>query len=286
MALLEASYRGGPDPYAASLEESVLAQVDAGIDIVSDGQTRDTMVNLFAKRLRGVRMRERLQVVKAIEWTAPITADDQRIARGLLPRGRMLKGIVTGPFTLSKGLEDRHYGSAEKLAFALAEAMNREARSLEPLVDVVQFDEPFFSVDWPEYAPALVEASRRGISKPVALHVCGDVAPIFDKLAELPVDVLDHEFAAHPRLLATVKDVSFRQSVGFGCVRSDVNEVERAADVEALVQAAADALGAERLMVDPDCGLRHLDPAVAEGKLRAIVSARDAVRTRAESGKS
>jgi 5-methyltetrahydropteroyltriglutamate--homocysteine methyltransferase len=95
------------------------------------------------------------------------------------------------------------------------------------------------------------------------------------------VDVLDHEFAAHPDLLAKVKDVSFRQSIGFGCVRSDVNEVEKSSDVEALVRAAVDALGADRLLLDPDCGLRHLDPAVAEGKLRAIVSARDAVRGRA-----
>ena len=274
---LEAAYRNGSDPFVAALEESVRAQVAAGIDIVSDGQTRDTMVNLFVKKLRGVRMRERPQVVKAVEWTSPITLDDQRIARGHLPKGRMLKGIVTGPFTLSKGLDDRFYGSAEKLAFALAEAMNREARAIEPLVDVVQFDEPFFSVEWPEHAPALVERARRGLTKPVALHVCGDVSQVFHKLAELPVDALDHEFAAHPGLLATVKNVSFRQSLGFGCVRSDVNEVERTADVEALVRAAVDALGAERLMLDPDCGLRHLDPAVAEGKLHAMVEARDKV---------
>jgi 5-methyltetrahydropteroyltriglutamate--homocysteine methyltransferase len=272
---LEASYRGGPDPFQESLEESVRAQVSAGIELVSDGQTRDTMVNLFARGLRGVRMRERPEVVARLEWRGPITAGDQRRARRLLPPGRALKGIVTGPYTMSKGLADRFYGSNEKLAFALAHAMNLEARALEPLVDVIQFDEPFFSVEFPEHAPALVEAARCGIAKPVALHVCGDVAPIFSRLAELPVDVLDHEFAAHPELLEAVRDVSFRQSLGYGCVRSDSSEMERPGDVEAAIRRAVDAFGAERLMVDPDCGLRHLEPGVALAKLRTIVLARD-----------
>lgn len=277
--LMAASYREGSDPFAASLEESVKAQLGAGIDIISDGQTRDTMVNLFAKRLRGVRMRERPVVVREIEWTSPITADDQTLARKFVPPGKMLKGIVTGPFTLSKGLEDRFYGTHEKLAFALAEAMNKEARAIEPIVDVVQFDEPFFSVEWPEYAPQLVEVARRGISKPVALHVCGDVAPIFRNLVELPVDLLDHEFAAHPGLLRTVADVSFNQTIGYGCVRSDANEAESIGKIERRIQDAVKAIGSERIVVDPDCGLRHLDPKVASAKLANMVEARDRVRT-------
>lgn len=279
MKIMEASYRDGSDPFSYSLEESVRAQLGAGIDIVSDGQTRDTMVNLFAKHLRGVRMRERPVVVREIEWTGSITADDLRLAKSLLPPGKMLKGIVTGPFTLANGLEDKFYGSTEKLAFALAEAMNKEARAIEPIVDMIQFDEPFFSVEFPEYAPALVETARRGIAKPVALHVCGDVAPIFHKLAELPVDLLDHEFAAHPELLRTVADVSFAQTIGFGCVRSDVNEAEKPEIIELAIRNAVEALGAEKIVVDPDCGLRHLDPAVASAKLRNMVVARDRVRS-------
>ncbi|MFH0815275.1 MAG: methionine synthase [Methanobacteriota archaeon] len=277
MKMMAASYRDGSDPFVASLEGSVKAQLGAGIDIVSDGQTRDTMVNLFAKGLRGVRMRERPAVVREIEWISPITLEDQKHAKSLLPPEKKLKGIITGPFTMAKGLEDKFYGSAENMAFALAEAMNKEARSLEPFVDVIQFDEPFFSVEWPEFAQVLVETARRGLSKPVALHVCGDVAPIFDKLTELPVDLLDHEFAAHPELLATVADVSFRQSLGFGCVRSDKNEVDRLGDVVSLVREAIDRLGAERMLLDPDCGLRHLDEPVARAKLETVVRARNEV---------
>jgi 5-methyltetrahydropteroyltriglutamate--homocysteine methyltransferase len=279
MKMMEASYRDGSDPYSISLEESVKAQVGAGIDIVSDGQTRDTMVNLFAKRLRGVRMRERPAVVREIEWTGPITEKDHILAKSLLPPGKMIKGIITGPFTLAKGLEDRFYGSAEKLAFALADAMNKEARAIEPIVDIIQFDEPFFSVEFPEFAPALMETARRGIAKPVALHVCGDVGPIFPRLAELPVDLLDHEFAAHPELLRTVADVSFDQTIGFGCVRSDSNEAEPVEKIESHIREAVKALGAEKVVVDPDCGLRHLDVAVASAKLRNMVEARDRVRS-------
>jgi len=36
------------------IKNSVNDMVDAGIDIVSDGQTRDPFVNIFARKLKGV----------------------------------------------------------------------------------------------------------------------------------------------------------------------------------------------------------------------------------------
>lgn len=274
---LAASYQDGSDPFLKSLEHSVKAQLEAGIDIVSDGQTRDTMVNLFAKRIRGIRMKERPFVIKDIEWSGPITVDDQIYARKLLPHGKTLKGIVTGPYTMAKGVQDDHYKDLEGLSRAFAGVLNSEARALEPQVDVIQFDEPFFSVDYPSYAAELVEIVREGLRKPVALHVCGDVAPIFSKLAEMKVDILDHEFAANPGLLGVVKDVDFPQKVGYGSVNSFNPAIEKVEVIEAHISKAVEALGTERLLVDPDCGLKHLDEAVARVKLGNMVKARDGV---------
>ena len=44
------------DPYINAIDRAVDAQVQAGIEVVSDGQTRDNMINLYAARLGGTRV--------------------------------------------------------------------------------------------------------------------------------------------------------------------------------------------------------------------------------------
>ena len=274
---MASSYRLNDDPFGRSLERAVAAQVECGVEMVSDGQTRDTMVNIFARHLRGIRMKERPIAIADVEWRGPITLADLERARSVLPKGRMLKGLITGPYTMSKGVVDQHYKDPAELAMAFARALNSEARAIEPAVDIIQLDEPFFSVEYPAFAKELVKKAFDGIGKPKALHVCGDVSKIFGNLAEMPVDVLDHEFAAHPELLGVLKEHNFKQSIGYGCVRSDDARVEGVDEIAARIKKGIDVIGRERLLIDPDCGLRNLPLESALGKLKNMVAARNKV---------
>ncbi len=264
----------GQDPFTLSLEAAVEAQVSAGIDIVSDGQTRNDMVRLYASKFAGIRMRSKPVIIGNIEHKGPITVADQKLARRIIGKRAALKGIITGPFTLAMSCQDRHYGSNEKLAMAFAEALNHESRALSEVVDVLQVDEPFFSLEYPEYAGDLISTIFSSVEVPKALHVCGDVSGIFSKLAELPVDILDHEFAAHPELLDIVSGIDFKQKLGYGCVRSDLNVAESAEVISERIKKGIDSVGIERMVLDPDCGLRNLSPAVAKAKLENLVKAR------------
>jgi len=269
--------RDGTDPYGVSLEEAVEAQISAGIHIVSDGQTRNDMVKLFTTKLSGIRMRSKPVIIGPVGYRESITAEDQELAKRLIAGRVLLKGIITGPFTLAMSCQDDYYHSPEKLAMAFADALNGEANRLAGLVDILQVDEPFFSVEYPEYADALVSAIFEGVELPRALHVCGDVGGIFSKLVELPVDILDHEFAAHPELLDVVSDTNFTQKIGYGCVRSDVNIAESVHEISERIKKGIACAGHGRLMLDPDCGLRHLSPEVARAKLENMVKARETV---------
>jgi len=269
--------RDGQDPYRDSLREAVDAQLSAGIDIVSDGQTRNDMVRLFTTGLSGIRMRSKPVIIGDIGFKSPITVEDQRIAREAIGGRASLKGIITGPFTLAMSCKDEHYGSMAGVAMAFAEALNNEARALSKTVDIIQVDEPFFSVEYPEYADAILETIFSGVDAPRALHVCGDVGPIFASLVELPVDILDHEFAAHPDLLEVAADIDFSQRIGYGCVRSDVNTAESVKDISERIKKGVASFGHKRLLLDPDCGLRHLSPEVARAKLENMVTARNLV---------
>jgi len=269
--------RDGLDPYPESLEEAIEVQVSAGIDIVSDGQTRNDMIKLFTTKLSGIRMRSKPIIIGEIGYKAPITMDDQVQARKIIGGRAMLKGIITGPFTLAMSCIDEHYGSIEKLAYAFAEALNQEAINLSGVVDVLQIDEPYYSLEYPEYASTLISTIFSGVGIPRALHVCGDVSTVFQKLVELPVDILDHEFAANPELLNMISEINFTQSIGFGCVRSDVNVAETVPEISERIKKGIDCVGHERLILDPDCGLKHLSPDVARSKLENMVKARNVV---------
>ena len=265
----------GQDPYEDSIREAVEAQISAGIDIISDGQTRNDMIKLFAAKLGGIRMRQKPVVIGELEHRKPITLDDQKLAKEIIDNRAMLKGIITGPFTLAMSCQDEFYGSQEKLAMGFAEALNHEARALSGIVDILQIDEPFFSVEYPEYAENLISTIFSGVEIPRGLHVCGDVSNIFEKLVELDVQILDHEFAAHPELLNIVAEVDFSQTIGFGCVRSDVNTSETVPEILETIKKGIDSIGNYKMMLDPDCGLRHLTPEVAREKLQNMVRARD-----------
>jgi 5-methyltetrahydropteroyltriglutamate--homocysteine methyltransferase len=57
------------------------------------------------------------------------------------------------------------------------------------------------------------------------------------------------------------------------------SEVEPAELVASRIRRALDYIPADRLMVNPDCGLRHLTPEVARRKLRAMVAGVALVRS-------
>ena len=318
------SYYAKEDPFHPTIKQCIREQAEAGVQIVSDGQTRANMVNIFASNLAGIRMKGKPQVFREISYGGPITVADQEYARNILeemvggdrgqgeargddwPGGKrsvernegqgeaggkqeyevyerpLLKGIITGPHTMSQSVTDTYYKDEKELAFAFARALNREARALQEVVPILQIDEPFFSVNFIDYATELITKMVEGITIPVALHACGDVAPIFEDLIELPVTILDHEFTANPHLLDAVKGYDFPQMLGFGVVRSDHNLVEPVEWIRKRIESAVEAFGLERVMVDPDCGLRHVDREVAFGKLQNLRVARDRVSSISE----
>ena len=52
------------------------------------------------------------------------------------------------------------------------------------------------------------------------------------------------------------------------------------------IRRALEYVPAERLMINPDCGLRHLAPEVARQKLRAMVAGAALVRNELQGGKT
>lgn len=267
------------DPFSYSVRVAVEDQITAGIDLISDGQVRGDMVRAFTSHLPGIRGQE--VIGKILPASGAITLRDTRYA---LSRHRWVKGILTGPTTLSHALHlsTRMYRNRNDVALDLAKALKAEASFLEQAgVCMIQVDEPILSIGAADLESArdALDIVISSLSIPVSLHVCGDLSDVVDFLLAMHVDVLDIESAKCPGNLDLFdrRELSGRR-VGLGCVDSTSTDVESIEAIRTRIHHGIDLLGPEALLIDPDCGLRMLPRESASMKLTRMAAAAREVR--------
>jgi 5-methyltetrahydropteroyltriglutamate--homocysteine methyltransferase len=260
-------------PWDGYINQAVTDILTAGIDIITDGQTRDPFIQLFTRKLKGCRIRARTEIIGPITYQDPITIPDQRVIKKMLPAGKQLKGVLTGPFTLANSCVDLYYHDIEKVSFAFAEALRKEAVQLQTIVDYISIDEPFFSNELPDYASDLIHHIIKKVDCPTILHICGDVTGCIPEIFELPVDILSHEFKASPHLLERFKEYNYSQKICLGAVRSDNTTIESVEEITEHINHALDILGEKIVQIAPDCGQRLLPRKCAFQKLENLVKA-------------
>jgi len=258
------------DKYISS---TVNDMVNAGIDIVSDGQIRDPFIQIFTRKLKGCRIRDRTEILDKIEYTGQITVDDQKYVRTILPKEKEIVGVLTGPYTLCQSCVDLYYHDEKQVAFDFADALRQEAQLLEKHVELISIDEPFFSNLLPEYGKELIEVITKDLSCPTRLHVCGDVSSIIPELLEMPVDILSHEFMASPQLFDNFKKYDNSKNICLGAVRSDDLQVESVEEIQDHILKAQKVFDDKIVQLAPDCGQKLLPRDVAFKKLENLSKA-------------
>jgi len=292
--------------HEVAIKAAVKDQERAGIDIVSDGELRrDNDIDYFLARIPGVHIPQRAKSdyydYYEAQVTAPLPEDDKSslglaadydFTRGLTDRP--VKFSFTGPFSLSRRLTGSAYADPADLVRALARRLNLEARSLAAAgAAFLQIDEPFLA-GYPEQAELAVEAVNivtDGVPVTWALHVCygnryarpsweGHYDFLFPAVLAARVDQLVLEFARKGlEDLRLIKEYSWQSALGLGVIDVKSTAVETPDLVAARIRRALEYVAPDRLMINPDCGLRHLTPEVARGKLHAMVAGTAIVRT-------
>ncbi len=279
------------DPYKIAIKNAVYKQLDAGIDVVSDGQVRGDMVTAFTRYIPGMKLEGTQTVIngKIRRPSKEITTSDLRYAKSLInkyydgdiPDKKGIKGIITGPSTIVYSSRISHfYRNKNDAVLDLADSLKYEAMAIEKKVNpkYIQIDEPFLStglVDLDNAKEAINIISER-VDVPVSMHVCGTLDNVFKDLTRFNIDILDCEFAGNDVNLDVLKEnvnLLKNKKLGFGCIDSSVNEVDSFEDVKNLVGEAISIVGKDNLILDPDCGLRKTSPDVAFEKLKLITKA-------------
>jgi len=299
------------DIHEVAIKAAVKDQELAGIDIVSDGELRrDNDVDYFLARIPGVNIPQRAKSDYFDYYDAEVTrplpdnpdtsldlAADFRFTRQLTQQP--VKFSFTGPFSLSRRIRDGGYERPGDLVRALARRLNAEARALaEAGADFLQIDEPFLA-GYPEHVELAVEAVNivtENIDATWALHVCygnryarpsweGHYDFLFPAVQAARVDQVVLEFARKGLDdLRLISQHEWDRWLGFGVIDVKSAEVETPELVAQRIRRALEHVPADRLMINPDCGLRHLAPEVARQKLRAMVAGVAAVRAELTGG--
>lgn len=271
-----------------AIRTAVSDQLEAGIEIISDGQTRKDMVAYFADHIPGFKVEGgRSYIVGRIRppEETPIL-DDLLFAKGLAGERAEVKAIVTGPVTMAffseltatapyRGFRD------EALYTDMGEALAIEAELIQRGGFLnLQFDEPSFSIGAPmTLSKKALETCLLGLRGTKALHVCGNLRGAFKDIVAIDgLDVLNFAFKDSLSNFDTVdrrllEDHSKR--VGVGCVSSSENTVEDVATIKGIMKRALDLLGPENIAwVHPDCGLRGLEIEAVRAKLKNMAVAK------------
>ncbi|MBN2065556.1 MAG: hypothetical protein JW771_01960 [Candidatus Thermoplasmatota archaeon] len=273
MELMHGYFHQTETSWNSCIDTAVQDMIAAGIDLVSDGQTKDPFVQLFTRKLKGCRVRDRTEIIDKVEYREPITLSDQQYVKQMLPKKKGLIGVITGPYTLTKSCVDRFYHDEQQLAFDFATALRQEAELLQQHVDLISIDEPFFSRELPPYAQEVTDRVVHDLSCPTRLHVCGDVSSIVPELLEMPVDILSHEFKASPKLFDAFAQYDISKKMCLGAVRSDNARIESVEEIVAHILHGQKIFGDAIVQLAPDCGQRMLPREVAFQKLHYLVKA-------------
>jgi 5-methyltetrahydropteroyltriglutamate--homocysteine methyltransferase len=265
----------------------------AGIDIPSDGeQRREEMVEYFAERLGGFKFYGPVRVwgnnyynkpavVDKIVYKEPITLSEYLFLRKVSTR-RIVKVTITGPYTIADWSFNEYYSTKEELVKELSSIINKELKMLADNGALfIQIDEPALTThpDEVEWALELIDRTADNINAKIGLHVCYSnyrlLMPHLDNLrniSQLLLEFANRRFTD----LDILKD--FPLEIGLGVIDVHSKRIESLEEVSQAIKKALNYIDADRIYINPDCGLKLMPREVARLKMENMVKGTMIVR--------
>ncbi|MGA4860399.1 5-methyltetrahydropteroyltriglutamate--homocysteine S-methyltransferase [Streptomyces koyangensis] len=296
---------GYEERIAAEIAEVIAFQEKAGIDVLVHGEAeRNDMVQYFAEQLTGYLATQhgwvqsygtryvRPPVLAGdISRPAPMTVGWTTYAQSLTERP--VKGMLTGPVTMLAWSFVRDDQPLGETAAQVALALRDEVADLEAAgTAVIQVDEPALRETLPLRAadrPAYLEWATRAFrlttggvapATQIHTHMCyaefGDIVRAID---DLDADVISLEAArSHMEVAHELAAHGYPREAGPGVYDIHSPRVPGAEEAAALLRESLAAIPAERLWVNPDCGLKTRGWPETRASLENLVAAARTVR--------
>ncbi len=282
------------------IERSVREQETLGLDVLVHGEAeRNDMVEYFGEQLEGYAFsqfgwvqsygsrcvkppilfgdisRPRAMTVEWITYAQSLTA-------------KPMKGMLTGPVTILNWSFVRDDQPRSVSCKQLALAIRQEVLDLEKAgVKVIQIDEaalreglPLRKSQWQKYLDWAVESFRicaNGVRDETQIHthMCySEFNDIIASIADMDADVITIETSrSDMELLDAFDNFNYPNEIGPGVYDIHSPNIPTEAHIIDLMKKAAERIPADRLWVNPDCGLKTRQWLEVTPALRHMVSA-------------
>ncbi|HDL8490599.1 TPA: 5-methyltetrahydropteroyltriglutamate--homocysteine S-methyltransferase [Yersinia enterocolitica] len=274
------NYRTGISEH---IKQAIAEQERLGLDVLVHGEAeRNDMVEYFGEHLDGFvftqngwvqsygsRCVKPPVIIGDISRPEAITVEWAKYAQSLTDKP--VKGMLTGPVTILCWSFPREDVSRETIAKQIALALRDEVEDLEKAgIGIIQIDEPALReglplrrADWQAYLQWAVDAFKLNAAvaqndTQIHTHMCYcEFNDIMDSIAALDADVITIETSrSDMELLESFEDFAYPNEIGPGVYDIHSPNVPSVEWIEALLRKAAQRISAERLWVNPDCGLK------------------------------
>jgi 5-methyltetrahydropteroyltriglutamate--homocysteine methyltransferase len=279
-ALDEAGYKTAMQ---AEIERSVREQEALGLDVLVHGEAeRNDMVEYFGEQLDGYAFSQfgwvqsyGSRCVKPpilfgdISRPKAMTVEWIKYAQSLT--NKPMKGMLTGPVTILNWSFVRDDQPRSVSCYQLALAIREEVIDLEKAgVRVIQIDEaalreglPLRKSQWQEYLDWAVTSFRitaNGVDDETQIHthMCySEFNDIIASIADMDADVITIETSrSDMELLDAFDNFNYPNEIGPGVYDIHSPNIPTEAHIVQLMKKAAERIPAQRLWVNPDCGLK------------------------------
>ena len=292
--------------YCQRMQEEIALVVEKqealGLDVLVHGEPeRNDMVEYFGELLDGFAF-SRYGWVQSygsrcvkppiiygdISRPEPMTVDWATYAQSLTDKP--MKGMLTGPVTMLNWSFVRDDQPRSETCLQIALALRDEVLDLERAgIRIIQIDEaamreglPLRKGDWAAYFEWAVGAFRitaSGVADETQIHthMCySEFNDIIESVAEMDADVITIETSrSDMELLQAFEDFEYPNEIGPGVYDIHSPNVPSVEQIVSLLRKAASLIPAERLWVNPDCGLKtRAWPEVEEALEKMVTAAR------------
>ncbi|TGV05378.1 5-methyltetrahydropteroyltriglutamate--homocysteine S-methyltransferase [Alcaligenaceae bacterium 429] len=289
----------------AEIERVIRFQEDIDLDVLVHGEAeRNDMVEYFGELLGGFAFTQNGWVqsygsrcVKPpiifgdVLRVMPMTVAWSQYAQSLTTRP--VKGMLTGPVTMLQWSFVRDDQSRADTCRQLALALRDEVHDLEAAgVKIIQIDEPAIreglplrKADWDAYLQWAVDCFRISTSNieddtQIHTHMCySEFNDIIEAIAAMDADVITIETSrSNMELLEAFENFHYPNDIGPGVYDIHSPNIPDQAWMVELMRKAAKRLPAERLWVNPDCGLKTRGWPETTEALKTMVAAAKELR--------
>ena len=287
------------------IRHAVEVQEQLGLDVPVHGEAeRNDMVEYFGEQLVGYAF-TRLGWVQSYgsrcvkppiiygDVSRPVAMTVEWSAYAQSLTAKPMKGMLTGPVTMLQWSFVRDDQPRRDTAFQIALALRDEILDLEVAgIGIIQVDEPAFREGlplrkdgWKPYLQWAVDAFRLSVAgvrndTQIHTHMCySEFNDIMPDIAAMDADVITIETSrSDMELLEAFSEFAYPNEIGPGVYDIHSPNIPTVESMVRMMRKASHDIPAQRLWVNPDCGLKTRQWAEVLPALANMVEAAKALR--------